>query len=67
MMAATGAALLLRTRYVFVPFAIYCLPLDWRAISLFGGHPPMVALVGFGVQFAMLSFLLGLVSRNRLR
>ena len=67
MMTATGIALLLRSRFVFAPFAIYCASFEWRTIKVYGWHQPSLAWLVFGVQLAMLSFLLSLAAKNRLR
>jgi hypothetical protein len=67
-MLATGGLLLLRRRLVFVPFALYCAAIEWQTLS--GGrwhYLPKLAFLTYGLQLAMLAFLLGLVARNRLR
>ena len=66
-MILTGVAMLLRSRFAFVPFGVYfvfCAALAWH---LFGWHQPRVFLLAFGLQLALLAFLLRLLSRRLLR
>ena len=66
-MMATGLLLLLRSRFVFVAFAVYCVAFEWRTVRAFGWHQPTLSVLAFGLQLAMLSFLLSLAAKRRLR
>jgi hypothetical protein len=66
-MILTGVAMLVRSRFAFVPFGIYCVFCGALAWRLFGWHQPRVFLLAFGLQLALLGFLVRLLSRNLLR
>ena len=66
-MILTGLAMLMRSRFAFLPFGVYCLLRDGLAWHVLGWHQPRALLIAFCLQLALLGFLVRLLSRNLLR